>query len=268
MNTPQGNPAPGWYPDPAGTSGYRYWDGFRWTDAASPAGTGAAYSGDGDDAYAAGALTYPAADNVSYPGALSYPPDDFGTPAAGYANPATAAQPVKSGMSKEMKIGLGASVAVVVALMVIGAFSDSDTTTPGPSSSSSSRGGNPASALRTARDGMFQFEVLAVGRSATKDGIFSPDQAKGVFYSVRLRVTNIGDKGQTFSASNQHLIIDGKKYDSSTSFGDEAWSEDINPGLSIDVEVVFDVPPTAVPTAIEVHDSAFSGGALLALPAA
>jgi uncharacterized Tic20 family protein len=29
--------APGWYPDPAGSGSYRYWDGTRWTDAVSSA---------------------------------------------------------------------------------------------------------------------------------------------------------------------------------------------------------------------------------------
>ena len=29
MPTPQ--PAPGWYPDPGGSEGERYWDGWRWT---------------------------------------------------------------------------------------------------------------------------------------------------------------------------------------------------------------------------------------------
>jgi uncharacterized protein len=29
--------APGWYPDPAGSGSYRYWDGTRWTDALSSA---------------------------------------------------------------------------------------------------------------------------------------------------------------------------------------------------------------------------------------
>jgi uncharacterized Tic20 family protein len=29
--------APGWYPDPAGSGSYRYWDGRRWTDAVSSA---------------------------------------------------------------------------------------------------------------------------------------------------------------------------------------------------------------------------------------
>ena len=41
--------------------------------------------------------------------------------------------------------------------------------------------------------------------------------------------------------------------------------EDINPGLGIDTQVTFDIPKGAVPTAIEFHDSMFSGGATVAL---
>lgn len=31
MAVPTGSPAPGWYPDPGGTGGQRYWDGQQWT---------------------------------------------------------------------------------------------------------------------------------------------------------------------------------------------------------------------------------------------
>ena len=33
---PQGNPTPGWYPDPSGGGGQRYWDGRNWTAIAPP----------------------------------------------------------------------------------------------------------------------------------------------------------------------------------------------------------------------------------------
>ena len=115
------------------------------------------------------------------------------------------------------------------------------------------------------RDGKFEFEVLGVDRSASKEGVFSSKAAKGEFFIVHLRVTNIGDDARSFFASNQHLIVNGNKYDATTSITDENWMEDINPGLSIEANVTFDIPPGATPEAIEVHDSMFSGGALLAV---
>ncbi|KKB98321.1 hypothetical protein WR43_15130 [Mycolicibacter arupensis] len=115
------------------------------------------------------------------------------------------------------------------------------------------------------RDGKFEFQVLGVERSATKPGIFSPDQAKGEFFIVKLRVTNIGDEARTFFASNQKLMIDGNKYEASNSLGDDSFMEEINPGLGIEAEAVFDIPPGAVPDELVCHDSAFSGGAHLAL---
>lgn len=122
-----------------------------------------------------------------------------------------------------------------------------------------------APAGSSVRDGKFEFRVLGVERAASKAGIFSPEQAKGEFLVVKLRVTNIGDEARTYFADNQKLIINGNKYEASSSLGDDSFSEEINPGLGIDTEAVFDIPPGAVPDAIVCHDSAFSGGAHLAL---
>lgn len=243
---PPGNPAPGWYPDPAGGGGYRYWDGLNWIDGA--------------------------------------PPNAPGMPAPGYANPAVPFQPAKSGMSKGMKIGLGVG-GVVVALAAIGSIGDSGNKTK--SDSSSSQGGNSVSAPKitqaapsapktkeaaavgsAVRDGKFEFQVLGVTRGATSmDDAFGPEIAKGEFYTVKVRVTNVGDDARSFSATSQKLIIDGKEYEA-TSFMDNSWLESINPGLGIDGQVTFDIPKGAQPEAIEFHDSMFSGGAVVALPAA
>jgi hypothetical protein len=178
-----------------------------------------------------------------------------------------------------MKIGLGAG-AVVLAFIALGSFGSSDKSTETKSSSTTPTSSfldeptstpvEPVNAVAapagsTVRDGKFEFQVLGVDRSATKEGIFKPEQAKGEFFIVRLRVTNIGDDARSFSASSQHLIVNGNKYDATSSISDENWMEDINPGLGVEASVTFDIPPGAVPEAIECHDSMFSGGALLAL---
>lgn len=184
-------------------------------------------------------------------------------------------------MSGGLKVGLGAG-AVVLALATFGSFGDSDTSTESKSSSASasvsssepltsdvvkpvSDADTPAPVGSTVRDGKFEFRVLGVERGATTiDDVFGPEVAKGEFFTVRLRVTNIGDDARSFSATNQKLIINGNEYEA-TSIMDDGWMEDINPGLGIEASATFDIPPGAVPSAIECHDSMFSGGALLAL---
>ncbi|WP_049778017.1 MULTISPECIES: DUF4352 domain-containing protein [Mycolicibacterium] len=183
-------------------------------------------------------------------------------------------------MSRGLKIGLGVGAAVL-ALVAIGniggneksAETRSSSTSPSSSFSESSTStvtsasddDAPAPAGSTVRDGKFEFQVLGVERGATSiDDAFGPEVAKGEFFTVRLRVTNIGDDARSFSATNQKLIINGNEYEA-TSIMDDGWMEDINPGLGIEASATFDIPPGAVPSAIECHDSMFSGGALLAL---
>ena len=178
-----------------------------------------------------------------------------------------------------MKIGLGVGAAVLalVAIGNIGSNEKSTETTASSTDSTSSLSGNststavqpagdvPAPPGSTVRDGKFEFQVLGVERGATSiDDAFGPEVAKGEFFTVKLRVTNIGDDARSFSATNQKLIINGNEYEA-TSIMDDGWMEDINPGLGIEASVTFDIPPGAVPSAIECHDSMFSGGALLAV---
>jgi hypothetical protein len=114
-----------------------------------------------------------------------------------------------------MKIGLGVGAAVL-ALIALGSFGSSEKSTETKSSSttptsslvdkSTSTSAKPsgkvvAPAGSTVRDGKFEFQVLGVERSATKEGVFKPEQAKGEFFIVHLRVTTIGDDARSFSAS-------------------------------------------------------------------
>lgn len=226
--------APGWFPDPSDPSRQRYFDGKQWTE--------------------------------------NYAPFGAPTPVAG--------QPAKSGTSNGMKIGLGLGAAVLVSIGISSlgdseksAATKSSSTTPTASLFEPSTStvkpvadeNEPAQAGSTVRDGKFEFQVLGVERGATSlDDVFGPEKAKGEFFTVKLRVTNIGDDARSFSATSQKLIINGNEYEA-TSFMDNGWMEDINPGLGIETQATFDVPPGAVPSAIECHDSMFSGGALLAL---
>lgn len=221
--------APGWYPDPSGAANLRWFDGKAWTDNQAPSG--------------------------------QFPPPP----------PAP-----KKGNGKKVA---GVVAAGFLGLVVLGSIGDdnkkSESTTtasattsvasPATAEAAAAKGDQPAPAGSSVRDGKFEFTVLGVERGATSiDDAFGPEKAKGEFFTVKLRVMNVGDDARNFSATNQKLIINGNKYEA-TSFMDEGWMEDINPGLGIETKATFDIPPGTVPTAIECHDSAFSGGALLAL---
>jgi hypothetical protein len=228
-------PIAGWYPDPSDPSRQRYFDGRAWTENYAP-----------------------------------FP-----------ASPPGIGQPAKPGMSRGLKVGLGIGAAVLV-LILLGSFGSSDKSTESKPSSTAPTASLsepstsavkpvvededvPAPAGSTVRDGKFEFQVLGVQRGATSvDDAFGPEIAKGEFFTVKLRITNVGDDARSFSATNQKLIINGNEYEA-TSIMDDGWMEDINPGLGIEASATFDIPPGATPAAIECHDSMFSGGALLAL---
>lgn len=226
-------PRAGWYPDPSDPIRQRYFDGNAWTENYAP----------------------------------------FPAPPPGGGWPVTPAPQKKS--DKKLILGVGAAAVVLVAIgSNVGsdgdkksAVSESRTAASVSSSAKPSKPAGPAVAPAgsSVRDGKFEFQVLGVDRSATKEGIFNPQRAKGEFFIVNVRVTNVGDQARSFSASAQHLIINGKKYDATTSLADNTWMEDINPGLGMNGSVSFDIPPGAVPEAIEFHDSMFSGGGRVGL---
>lgn len=225
----QPSPTPGWFPDPSDAGRLRYFDGRTWTDQ-----------------YA----------NV------------------GQAAPAVVQAPAK-GMPRGVKVALAIG-AIVLGFGACSSLAGNDKRTETKSSSSTSTASAadssmsvedvPAPAGSSVRDGKFEFRVIGTSRGETSmEDTFGTEHAKGEFFVVRLEVTNIGDDARSFSATNQKLIINGNEYKATSFLNDSSWSDDINPGLGTTGQVVFDIPKGAVPTAIECHDSMFSGGALLAL---
>lgn len=130
-----------------------------------------------------------------------------------------------------------------------------------------------AAAGSAVRDGKFEFTVTAIDPpvKVVGDNPYLQKTAQGQYILVHLTVTNIGNKAQSYWANNQKLIDDqGREFENDTMAGinvneDTAMTSDINPGNSVQVVVVFDVPAGTTPAALELHDSAFSGGAKVAL---
>jgi hypothetical protein len=123
-----------------------------------------------------------------------------------------------------------------------------------------------------AADGKFNFVVNGVDCSQTQIGNqYMNTTAQGQFCIVDVTVTNIGDKPQSFFGDNATLFnAQGQEFsaDSEASIYLEDSSslyEEINPGNTVSSKVIFDVPAGMVPTSIELHDSAFSGGVTVAL---
>lgn len=121
--------------------------------------------------------------------------------------------------------------------------------------------GNPV------RDGKFEFTVRKVecGKSRVGTRDFGTT-AQGQFCFVYLKVENIGKEAQLLDGSNQYMFGDGgQRFDANTEAAiylddSQTFLEEINPGNAVNGIVVFDIPKTAKPERLELHDSAFSGG--------
>lgn len=124
------------------------------------------------------------------------------------------------------------------------------------------------------RDGKFEFTVTGFrcGEASVGDEFFT-EEAQGQFCLLGLRVENIGDEAQSLFAEAQLLIDDQGREFSADSMatishnpeGDAFWSE-INPGNSIEGEIVFDVSEGANLAEAQLHDSLFSEGVRVSLP--
>ena len=111
-------------------------------------------------------------------------------------------------------------------------------------------------------DGQFTFSAQSIECGYTK---FAGHEAAGQFCVLPVTVTNSGDVGQPFNDSAQFLLdADGRRYSPSDrtmwDANPDASTDNINPGLSVDWTLVWDVPATMRPVAVEFHDSVLSGG--------
>jgi hypothetical protein len=142
---------------------------------------------------------------------------------------------------------------------------------PAPAEEAAPESANPGIG-QPAADGDFSFVVNSVDCSQTEigDQYFSK-KAQGQFCIVNVDVTNIGDSAQSFFGDNATLFNANKQEFSADTeaaiYLEDSSSiyEEINPGNTLSSKVVFDVPAGTAPTAIELHDSAFSGGVTVTL---
>jgi len=116
------------------------------------------------------------------------------------------------------------------------------------------------------RDGQFEFTVTSIEQNGAKhlgSGLFSAD-AKGEYVIVHVHVKNTGTDQRGLTSTAQKLIDGrGRKYSADGGADlalDDNDSTDLNPGLSVDRQVAFDVPAGTVIQTVELHDSLFSGG--------
>lgn len=211
-------------------------------------------------------------------------------PASGQAYPAPPPPKRRSWFARhKILTTLGALVVLVVVVSVAtqGGGTPADEARPAaqPAATNASQPADePAQAQPTAeepaaasvgspvRDGKFEFTVTQVETGVTHVGndVIGQD-AQGQFVLLHLTVANIGTEAQYFDGSSQKLYDSaGRAFSADTAaaiYLDESNSflNQINPGITVQGIVVFDVPADAVLTTAELHDSAFSGGVTVTL---
>ena len=113
-------------------------------------------------------------------------------------------------------------------------------------------------------DGEFTFVItqFECGKRSIGGG-FLGERAQGEFCVAEMTVTNTGDEPATLGSGNQMLFIGDAEYEATTilSGDDSIFLDDINPGNKISGFVAWDIPRGGRPDRLELHDSAFSGGA-------
>jgi hypothetical protein len=148
--------------------------------------------------------------------------------------------------------------------------STTTTTTPTPDLDDAAPA--PAGVGDEVRDGAFAFVVTDVqtGVPTIGEGVLA-EQAQGTYTIVRVVVKNTDAQAQMFDGGAQKLLDAlGREFshDSGAAMslpGSHSFLEMVNPGISFTATLVYDLPAGTTATAIELHDSPFSGGVRVAL---
>ncbi|MFL6084806.1 MAG: DUF4352 domain-containing protein [Mycobacterium sp.] len=269
MTTPP--PPAGWYPDPDGSGGQRYWDGSAWTEHQSPATPEPAEAG-GEHV---GAHRAPESTPEPEPSYFSAPAEP---PAAGDDR-------------RKLIIWFGAAcaalLAVLVPVVIYGVFinkDDSIQVSSGPNSTSKSETPTPSSGSGwgtgtqtasespttasgsgpQASDGGLTFAVTGTETAPSVKYQDAPVEktAQGEYFIVHMTVLNSSDQQATYLGTLQKLKAGGTTY----SIDDEATAylngtaAQLNPTDTADVAITFDVPSGTTPESLEVHGQPMSAG--------
>ncbi len=125
----------------------------------------------------------------------------------------------------------------------------------------------------TVQDGQAEFVVRKRDsgvRSLSDD--YMTIEPQGQFVVVHLEATNIGNEGLYLAADDQKLVDSQGRKHSADMDAEYMWPDsvnvfytNINPGLSLQGAVVFDIPADTEPDSIELHDSFLSNGVTVSL---
>jgi hypothetical protein len=253
----------GWYPDPDGSGGRRYWDGNSWTDHLAPVERSANEE--------------PAA-VVHLRSVPSLP---------------VAAVPPNGNRSLLIRFG-GACGVLLLALIGLALHGFLIKTAPQvklsapddeitSEASQASGWGNPATTVAEspiaapapgptgeAVDGPMSFIVngMEIGPTVVMRDAPIEKTAAGEFVVVHVTVTNAGPDAESFVGTFQTLLAGGTTYplaDEATAYLGGTAAE-LLPGTSTEVSLVFDVPPGTVPEAVELHAEPGSPGVRVPMP--
>ncbi|WP_017624822.1 DUF4352 domain-containing protein, partial [Nocardiopsis chromatogenes] len=124
-------------------------------------------------------------------------------------------------------------------------------------------GGSEAAAIGdTVESGAFAFTVTNVESGVTEvsdeSGMLT-ETPDGQYVVVDVTVENIGDESGIFDSSSQTLIdADGKEYSTDTAAemtgGTDSFVNEINPGNSVEGQLIFDVPEGVELDTLELQD--------------